>query len=71
MRGSRPRSDKGMESTMQPMFENMVRERYSSAMDFDVKVFFRSSIQPAVRYKPRNKDALQGFLRSRVVYLLL
>ncbi|KAL8722282.1 MAG: hypothetical protein Q9181_007518, partial [Wetmoreana brouardii] len=39
MRGYQPWWDKGMEGTMRPMFEKIVRERYGSAKDFDMKVF--------------------------------
>lgn len=39
MRGYQPWWDKGMESTMRPMFEKIVREKYNDAKDFDMKVF--------------------------------
>ncbi|KAL8685844.1 MAG: hypothetical protein Q9224_005647 [Gallowayella concinna] len=39
MRGYQPWWDKGMESTMRPMFEKIVRERYGGAKDFDMEVF--------------------------------
>ena len=39
MRGYQPWWDKGMESTMRPMFEKIVREKYNGAKDFDMKVF--------------------------------
>ena len=39
MRGYQPWWDKGMESTMRPLFESIVREKYNGARDFDMKVF--------------------------------
>ena len=39
MRGYQPWWDKGMEGTMRPMFERIVREKYNGAKDFDMKVF--------------------------------
>ena len=39
MRGYQPWWDKGMESTMRPMFERIVRKNYNGAKDFDMKVF--------------------------------
>ncbi|KAL8817148.1 MAG: hypothetical protein Q9223_003963 [Gallowayella weberi] len=39
MRGYQPWWDKGMESTIRPMFENIIRERYGGAKDFDMEVF--------------------------------
>ena len=39
MRGYQPWWNKGMETTMRPMFERIVREKYGGAKDFDMKVF--------------------------------
>ena len=39
MRGYQPWWDKGMEGTMRPMFERIVKEKYNNAKDFDMKVF--------------------------------
>ena len=39
MRGYQPWWDMGMESTMRPMFERIVRDRYNGAKGFDMKVF--------------------------------
>ena len=39
MRGYQPWWDKGMEGTMRPIFERIVREKYNGAKDFDMKVF--------------------------------
>lgn len=39
MRGYQPWWDKGMEHVMRPVFERILREKYGSARDFDMKVF--------------------------------
>ena len=39
MRAYQPWWNKGMESTMRPMLEKIVREKYNGAKDFDTKVF--------------------------------
>lgn len=39
MRGYQPWWDRGMEGTMRPMFEKIVRERYGGGKDFDVEQF--------------------------------
>ena len=38
MRGYQPWWDKGMESTMRPLFESIVRDKYNGAKDFDMQV---------------------------------
>ena len=39
MSGYQPWWDKGMEGTMRPVFEKIVKEKYNGAKDFDMKVF--------------------------------